>query len=712
MIVTVNELKNILSSEKDYPLSYKNKIHYVNLSVSFDIETTSCYRKIETNEYFSNDYVKGLSPREQKKYEKIAFMYIWQFAYKEYQVMGREWKDFEKLIDMLHLRFNTEYKKIHFVIYVHNLSYEFQFIKDRFNFVDVFAIKERIPIKAITDNGIEFRCSYLLSGYSLAKLADNLQTHKIKKLVGDLDYKLIRNSKTELTDLEISYCINDILIVQYFIDECIERFGSIANIPNTQTGIVRRYVKKYCISDKNYYYQIKDLTLDKESFKSLRRAFQGGFTHGNIIYIGNVIKNVFSVDFTSSYPYCLVSEKYPMSKPILFTRGLTKATFKQLCNDNLCVFDVVFYNIESNYNINTIPSHKCYEKINAQIENGKIIKADKLRITVTNIDFEDISFFYSFAHFEIYNLFVYKKDYLPKRFIECVFKFYNDKTELKGIAGKETEYLHSKEMLNSLYGMCVTDIVRDNINCVNGKWLKSESDMDEKLKDYNSDRTRFLFYAWGVFCTSYARHNLFTGIKELIDKENIFKCDFIYSDTDSIKGLNYEKHKNFFDSYNLECEIKLKRMCDYHNFDYSILYPKTKDGKSKLMGVYDFEGEYQRFKTLGAKRYLAEKDNICYMTVSGLGKKAVDFLGETSDEKFKHFCNGVTFNSNESGKMTHTYIDTEKSGMIKDYQGNYSYFNEKSSIHLENTEFTLNLQGDYLDLIWNFQKMFNLHNMF
>lgn len=712
MIVTVEEFKNILANEKEKPLSYKNKIYYVNLSVSFDIETTSCYRKIGTDEYFSNGYVKKIDSKKQKEYEKIAYMYIWQFAYKNYQIIGRNWLCFEKLIDLFHNHFHTEYKKIHFVIYVHNLSYEFQFIKDRFNFVDVFSIKERIPIKAITDKGIEFRCSYLLSGYSLAKLADNLQSHKIKKLAGDLDYNLIRNSKTELTNKEIGYCINDILVVQYFIDECIERFGSIANIPNTQTGIVRRYVKKYCISDKNYYYQMKDLTLDKESFKSLRRAFQGGFTHGNIIYIGNVIKNVFSVDFTSSYPYCLVSEKYPMSKPILFTRGLTKATFRQICNDNLCVFDAVFYNIESKYSINTIPSHKCYEKAKAQIENGKIIKAEKIKITLTNIDFDDISFFYSFTHFEIYNLFVYRKNYLPKRFIECVFKFYNDKTELKGISGKEAEYLHAKEMLNSLYGMCVTDIIRDQITCDNGKWCKTEVDVNDKLKEYNSDRTRFLFYPWGVFCTSYARHNLFRGIKELINQENIFKCDFIYSDTDSIKGINYDSHKDFFDSYNRECEMKLKKMCDYHGFDYSILYPKTKDGKIKLMGVYDFEGVYQRFKTLGAKRYIVEKDGKCQMTVAGLGKDAINFLGKTNNDKFKHFANGVTFESNESGKLTHTYIDTRRNGMIKDYQGNYDYFNEKSSIHLEETEFTLTLQGDYLELIYNFQKMFNLHNMF
>lgn len=712
MIITASEFKNVLLNEKDHPISSRKGVKYIDISVAFDIETTSCYRNTDSNEYFSNEYVKKLYPKEQKRYEKIAYMYIWQLGYRNYQIIGREWEEFSNLVELFHIHFNTGYNKTHFVIYVHNLSYEFQFIKNRFNFVDVFAIKERTPIKAVTDKGIEFRCSYILSGYSLAKVADNLNSHRIKKLVGDLDYSLIRNSKTELTDTELGYCVNDILIVQYYIDECMERFGGIANIPNTQTGIVRRYVKKYCISDKNYYYHIKDLTLDKESFKALRRAFQGGFTHGNIIYIGSTVKNVFSVDFTSSYPYCLVSEKYPMSKPILFTRGLTKSTFKQLRSDNLCVFDVVFHNIESNYNINTIPIHKCYERGKVQSENGKVIKAERIKITITSIDFEDISFFYSFSNYEIYNLFVFKKDYLPKRFIECVFKFYNDKTKLKGVSGKESEYMHSKEMLNSLYGMCVTDIVRENINYSCGKWSKTEPDIDDKLKEYNNDRTRFLFYAWGVFCTAYARHNLFDGIKELIDKDNIFGCDFIYSDTDSIKGVNYDRHKHYFDEYNKKCEIKLKKMCDYHKLDYAVLYPQNKNGKTKLIGVYDFEGEYERFKTLGAKRYITEKNGICEMTVAGLGKKAVKYLGETNDDRFQNFANGVSFDMEESGKLTHTYIDSEKSGVITDYQGNSAHFDEKSAVHLENADFTLNLQGEYLELVYNFQKMFNLNNMF
>ena len=49
-------------------------------------------------------------------------------------------------------------------------------------FDKVFAIEERKVLKAITTDGVEYRCSYQLSGYSLSVVAKNLTKHKIQKL--------------------------------------------------------------------------------------------------------------------------------------------------------------------------------------------------------------------------------------------------------------------------------------------------------------------------------------------------------------------------------------------------------------------------------------------------------------------------------------------------------------------------------------------------
>lgn len=92
----------------------------------------------------------------------------------------------------------------------------------------------RKPIYGITKTGLEFRCSYLLSGYSLAKLGEQLHKYKCEKLVGDLDYSLLRHSKTPLTQKEIGYCLNDIKVVMCYIQELIERYKGITKLPITK----------------------------------------------------------------------------------------------------------------------------------------------------------------------------------------------------------------------------------------------------------------------------------------------------------------------------------------------------------------------------------------------------------------------------------------------------------------------------------------------
>lgn len=691
---TIQELKEELD-KKQYNTISKKKVLYVSDCIcSFDIETTSCYQNIEKLNYITNSDYHKLTVKEQKQYRKIAFMYVFQFLIDDSIFIGRDWKTFQDVCYFLSGYFQTQFEDKHLIIYVHNLSYEFQFINKWLNFVDVFAIKERKPIKATTLNGLEFRCSYLLSGYSLDTLSKNLQSHTIKKMIGDLDYNKIRHNKTFLSDEELQYCINDVLIVKYYIEECIERFRNIALIPLTQTGIVRNYVRNYTMSDKKYYFWIKKITMEVEEFKTLKRAFSGGYTHANIKHVGMIEKNVSSIDFTSSYPYALMSEKYPMSKGRKVNYSMSEKSFNLMIENNLAVFDVTFYNIKSKYLINIISSHKCYVKENAKIDNGKIISADKISLSVTNIDFNDIKDFYNYDNCELSNIWIYEKNYLPKNFLECVIKFYSDKTTLKGVSGKEKEYLHGKEMLNSLYGMCVTNIIRDDVIYSGGDWKLEECNIEEKIENYNQDKRRFLCYIWGVFCTSFARHNLYSGILE-------FKDDFIYCDTDSIKCLNYEKHTDYVNRYNENCVKKLNTMCDYHNFDYSVYKPKTIKGKEKILGLWDFEETYKRFKTLGSKRYIFEDSEKIEMVVSGLGKSAIKELQKkySDDEIFNLFNIGLHLERGEVGKMTHTYIDENISGTISDYQNNLGEYNEKSYIHLEETDFLLGLTDDFIELI-------------
>ena len=693
MIYELKDLTQFLSqiNTKDI-IKSKDKIFY-NLAMSFDIETSSFYEDKNGVIYTNDDYRKL---RHSVKAEKKAIMYVWQFAIEDNVIIGRTWNDFlyfcKKLYDFLNL------KERYIVVYVHNLSYEFQFICKWFNWVDIFADSERKPIKATTDSHFIFKCSYRLSGYSLEVLANNLKSHNIKKMVGDLDYNLIRNSKTPISKEELKYCENDVLIVTSYIDEQINEFGNIEKIPLTQTGKVRRYVRKQCFQNKNYQYFIKELTIEKPEYLMLKNAFMGGFTHCNAMYTNKICQNVTSYDFTSSYPTVLISEKYPMSKG----KEVYITTESELLNliKNYCVLvDLQFTNIKTSFMYEQIISYsKCRNVKNPLINNGRIVQADTLTISCTDIDFLNIKDFYKWDNVKIGLCYIYKKDYLPKEFIKTILHLYKSKTELKGVDGKEVEYLHSKELLNSLYGMCVTSIVHDTVSFNGDEWTTENGNLDEELKNYNTDKNRFLFYHWGVWCTAYARNNLYTGIKECQD-------DYIYSDTDSIKIFNADNHKTYFEKYNQWIVQKLEKCLKYHNIPLDYISPKTIKGESKTLGVWDFDGFYTIFKTLGAKRYIFQKDDKISITVCGLSKKSGKEFIENQEKPFLFFNDGMFVDCEHTGKMTHTYIDREIENVITDYLGNTAYYHEKSFIHLEKTDYLLSLSDMYIKYFMGVQKL-------
>lgn len=677
-----------LAMQDEKPFKTRKKIAYYNVPCSFDIETSS----------FMQDT------------QKVAIMYEWTFGINGLVVIGRRWNEFfpmlEKIVDYLGLSTDTR-----LVVYVHNLAYEFQYIRKWLDWEKVFSISNRKPIYAVTTSGVEFRCSYLLSGYSLAKIGENLRTYHIKKMVGDLDYEKVRHSETPMTDAEIGYCVNDVKVVMAYIAEKITADGDISRIPMTKTGYVRNFCRKKCFYEekrtrkkKSYKYlrymeTMKGLHLDVEEYKQLKRAFQGGFTHANPFYSGKVLENVSSDDFTSSYPAVMVAEQFPMSSSE-HVQIASKADFERNLKYYCCLFDVEFIGLKPIiFYENYISLSRCWSVEKAVLNNGRVVSADHLFTTITEQDFLIIRKFYTWDHMRIGNFRRYRKGYLPKDFILAILKLYGDKTTLKGVDGKEVEYLSGKEMLNSTYGMTVCDIIRDEITYKNDEWCVEFPDYEKAIEDYNESRSRFLFYPWGVWVTAYARRNLFTGILA-------FGEDYVYSDTDSIKSLHRENHTDYIDKYNRIIQTQLENAMDYHGLPYDLIRPKTIKGVEKPLGVWDYEGTYDKFKTLGAKRYMVEKDGDINITVAGLNKKAcVPYMLEKwGDKVFDNFSDNLYIPPEHTGKNTHTYIDDERRGIVTDYLGNSAEYWELSSVHLMQADYSLSLAREYVDYILNVQE--------
>ena len=661
----------------------RKKIYYCNYPVSFDIETSS----FEVNG------------------EKQVCMYIWQYAIGDNVYIGRTWYEFMQfnkiLTDGLGLNENRR-----LIVYVHNLSYEFQFMRKYYDWCDIFALAERKLIYACTVTGIEFRCSYILSNKSLDSLGASLKK-PIAKLKGSLDYDLIRSSDTPLDNEELQYCIHDVLIVTEYIRELIVQEGNILKIPLTQTGYVRRYCKKMCLygdSDDKYkridsfmrYRKLMDrLTLTKHEYFMLKRAFMGGFTHANIFYVDRVLQDVESQDLTSSYPTVCIADLFPMSKGKL-VHPETMKEFDKYVHKYCCVFDIRIYNLQNTFlNEAIISKSKCWECVNPVINNGRLESADMIGITITEQDYFMFSKFYTWDNVAVGDMYVYRRGYLPTPFIESILKFYTDKTVLKGLTDDEghelEEYTLSKGMLNSTYGMTVTDICRSEI-VYDGMWAENIPDYEQAIADYNESKGRFLFYPWGVWVTAHARRNILSAIYNIGN-------DYVYSDTDSVKYLHPEKHTEFFEQYNTEIIEKLKKAMRYHGISEDAIQPENSKGIKKPMGVFTDEGKYLKFKTQGAKRYMYTNERGTSITVAGLGKKQGGQYITSQKDPYKFFSNGMFIPAQHTGKLLHTYIDEVMEGDATDYQGKRFHYRELSGVHLGPCEFSMSMTDQFLQLL-------------
>lgn len=657
-----------------YEDKMRKNVEYINVPSAFDIEASS----------FTFNMVK------------MGCMYIWQFGLDGYVVIGRTWEEYKAFLGELARTLGLSDTK-RLVVYVHNLSYEFQWIKDHFKWTHIFAREKNVPFRAVCDMGIEFRCSYILSGCKLETTCNNLLKYKCKKKVGDLDYDLIRTPKTSLSRKEIGYCVFDVIGVMNYIQEQIEEYGDVGNIPMTNTGRVRRYCRDHCFSEKNvklYKYIMKDLKISgKDEYEMLQRAFTAGYTHANWQNADEVWENVTSKDFTSSYPSVMVCEKHPMSAG-QWIKAKSIEAIKSLFKSYYVIFNVELTNLKE---IEGVPDHyisysKCYGCLNVKTDNGRVISADRIQITLTSDDWEIIEKCYTFDTPVIGKALRYRLGYLPKAFVECVLDFYKSKTTLKDVEGFEKEYQLKKGMLNSCFGMAVTSIISDIISYMT-EWKADKPDIDECIKQYNNDRKRFLFYPWGISICSKARKNLWSGILELGQ-------DQLYSDTDSVKFINAEKHEAYFDAYNKEIEEKMREACRVNGLNFEDTCPETVKGKKKPLGVWDDDGVYAKFKTLGAKRYLTQDyEGHIKATIAGANKKLAGEFIASQEDPFEFFSDRMNIDEEHSGRLIHTYFNTPVEFEITDYMGQSYKGSELSGVNLSKAEYNLKLTPLYILLL-------------
>ena len=627
-----------------------DKIAYITDFMTFDIESTT---------------MPGVkNPKGGYDVPPWAFMYHWQACVCGQVVFGRYWDDLFKMLeairDELHL---SKLKRM--ICFIHNEGFEqafmYPFLRERYGSVDVFATAPHQPVKMfVEDLGLEFRCSWKMSNMNLYKFTETEIGCPYVKPWDDLDYRKIRTPKTRLTAKEKAYCVIDVLGLYHAIhSKMAHDKDTIASLPITSTGYVRRILRRACRKYPGYREDIfNKLKLTLPIYQMLKEAARGGNVHASRYFANLIWLDVMGVDDVSQYPSVMLLEEYPMTAFSAYGDIDSLKELDDLCSEYACLFRCYFENLRlkpgipmpyiSTDKLILRPGGHCIDG-----DNGRVLNCEGVcGVTINEIDWEIIRKQYEWDSIIIKDLKYAKKGPLPQPIRETVLYFFGRKCELK-VKIRETKeklkkdpnnvklidelnnldylYAKTKNLLNSIFGCIFTDPCRMEtvIDDATGEWeekLPEGKTLQDLLDKFNRSRNSFLCYAWGVWVTSYGRKYL-DEIQECT-KDPDGKYWVIYSDTDSCKSQYWNEE---------ELEALTKRQiakCEEKGAFWT-----APDGHKEYLGFPEKDMIAKRFKTMGAKKYAYEdEDGLLHLTISGVAttKKPGDKLGIGARELLEH----------------------------------------------------------------------------
>lgn len=636
----------------------RRKVKYLDIISAFDIETT---RLVEIE-------------------QSIMYVWAWQFG-KEYTVIGRTWEEFKDFSQKIA---EETPQDVQLLTFVHNLSYEFQFLRGvyDFNVEEVFALDKRKVLKCNMHEKIELRCSYIHSNMSLEVYTHKMGAEHAKLSGEDFDYSIRRFPWTSLTEKEYGYITNDVLGLVEAIEIEMKHDGdTLYTFPLTSTGYVRRDAKKAMRAVSHTF--VKNQLPDYDIYKMCREAFRGGNTHANRYYAGKILNNVKSADIGSSYPSIQCNNMFPVSE----FHHMGGCTFDDLMNlinvrKKAVLMRISMTNVrlqDKYWGAPYLARDKCRNIRDALIDNGRILEAEYLETTITDVDLRIILSEYDFDDFVAFEVAHARYGVLPPSLIEETIKYFEVKTSMKDVKGEELFYMKSKNKLNSIYGMMAQDPVKQTVEFINDDFIHREDDPIELLN--NSNRRAFLAYQWGVWVTAWARYRLEEGIRLAGD-------GFIYCDTDSVKYIGDIDWK----TYNKD-RIADSKKSGAHATDPT--------GAVHYMGVYELETadlpnqSYYEFSTLGAKKYCYREtpETELKVTIAGVTKKK----GGKELEKhggIKAFKAGFVFK--DAGGMDAIYNDDPET---KTYTVEGREIEITSNVVLKEGLYTLGMAAEYEKLL-------------
>lgn len=664
--------------------SRRHKSYVSNAIYTFDIETTTLY-------YINGKWLTWYKGIPTKGIEKCSLCYLWQFGINNDVFMGRTLEEFRTFLEALVLRVH-----IPFTIWVHNLGYECQHLRNVIRDFEVFARQPRQPMyfdcKDIGIEGVRFRDSLILTQYSLDKCSKLYAPVEYQKLTGSIDYNELRTPHSKLTPEVLAYAENDIHALYYTVLHYRKQYRYIDSIPLTHTGIVRRNLTKYLRANSpDYFRQVRACVPYPAEFRGQQQAFTGGSVIGNPCYSGRTVHNVASNDIASSYPAHLVLfGEYPVTR-FRIQRAIKSVEGLNVANKCHCML-VTFKGLKGILNVHYIPHARLLTVSRGVYDNGKLVCCAGATLWLTEIDLEIINRVYTYDSIELNEVWEADKGYINDEYRRFIIDCYRQKTTLKGIPEKKDEYDDYKTTINALYGIFVTSIVTPDISYEGRDWHTADINLSDKLRELKSKRNNINIYSQGVYCTALARRSLWRIIVEL-DKLGVF----VYSDTDSHKYINRlslaKEIRGVFEAFNDDMLVRHKIVAQQLNIDPSELAPVDIKGIAHPLGFSEYEGLFEDFCQRGAKKYCYKDNDGLHITVAGLGKKKALSEG-TPLKSVQDFEQDLYFDEEHSGRLTATYNDSQPPITIDGHTYYYRY-----GLALTPTTYTLSDGGEYSEYL-------------
>lgn len=676
----------------------KSKAYYIEDFGCFDIETTSCITARDKRGRFQDGF---------------GFMYIWQFySQGTGLVIGRYWSEFIELLRRISDHYGGKASPARFVIWIHNAAFEHAFMADQLKAAgirsEVFAVRNHKPLSIrLLDLPIEFRCSYKLTNRGLGKYLSDMSAAGFAKMTGDLDYRIQRTPKSELTPEELGYCAVDVAGLYAALKLDMQLSGDTpASIPLTSTGYVRReYMNEVVRPDKNYQCLVTRSALTWEQFRLVTWLAAGGDTLACASQkLGDIFYECGSADEKSAYPAQLCTEPYPQGK--LEYEGCGEDVdldyLLQIREDGR-YFITTFraWNVEVKEKLCPIPclmEWKAHETGRTVSFNGRILKTDMVSYSMDMITFGIFLEQYTFESIEFGDTYSCEYAPLPETVRKFVMKYFRLKCELddrlaeleKGTEEYENLKLDRiliKNKLNGIYGMfytnpCHPDFDYDDELQEWGSEMHvvftaqeaaayymdwSDEELKRALKSSGQVKEDGILAVMGreqllETLAALFRRRLFVGQITAVGPylwgvhtaalgrfklwkliEAVGPRNVIYSDTDSVKYRINEKSLAGLKAFNDEMRQKAIDNGAYVDTGKNVYY----------LGVADDDGFYQEFVTLGAKKYCYRDKDGLHITVSGVQKEQVCQL----NDDIRNFNSGMVFDP-AGGIMLH-YIEDE-----------------------------------------------------